>query len=226
MPNDSNKKPKYTKITSPRGVLVWPNLDKPDAFKDAAGNLKGEPKYKTRVRFLRSDAGKMLEALEAELANSMAQARLKLKEKPKKDKKGKPITEPTEGSAYKVDTDEAGNETGYVEINFSSKQKPAVFDAKGKPIDASKTLIWGGSEGKIAFCPAPYYNDALNEAGVVCYLNAVQVLKLVSKGTSTADQHGFGVEDDGFEATEDAAPAADGESAATDGQTTDDQEDF
>ena len=56
-------------------------------------------------------------------------------------------------------------------------QRPALFDSKKRPI-TNGTVIWGGSQMKVAYQLAPYYVPAIG-AGVSARLKAVQILKLV-----------------------------------------------
>ena len=77
------------------------------------------------------------------------------------------------------------------------EQRPAIFDAKGKPLQEAK--IGGGSKVKVAYELIPYYT-AIAGAGVSLRLKAVQVIDLVEfSGGASADAFGFG-EEEGYEA--------------------------
>jgi len=84
-------------------------------------------------------------------------------------------------------TDKAGNETGDIRFKFKLKaggvgdngewyQKPAVLDAKRKPMSGEK-LIGNGSRVKVAFNPSVYFVQGT--VGVTLKLDAVQVIDLV-----------------------------------------------
>jgi hypothetical protein len=99
-----------------------------------------------------------------------------------------------------------GNETGEVEFNFKQKaviktrrgpmeKKPAVFDAKGKPI-TDAVDVGNGSTIKVAYEPFPYYT-AMAGAGVSLRLVASQLINLQASGNDFS----FGVEE-GYEFSE------------------------
>ena len=139
----------YPKLTSFRGIFVWPKLDKPDygnkQFPDPDG------KFKTRLRGTLTNPA--VQAFIAKLQPlydaALAEAREKFKElKPETRKKLKDITE---NQLYTELLDaETEEPTGEIEFNFSRKAsgefkkgpkakqrwnaKLTVYDAKGKPM--------------------------------------------------------------------------------------------
>ena len=129
--------------------------------------------------------------------------------KAKKENPGKKIKE---GDVpYSVNDD-----TGKVTVRFKLKakvtpkqgdpfeQRPALFDAKGKPIGPD-AKIGGGSKVKVAYELVPYYT-AIAGAGVSLRLKAVQVIDLVEfSGGASSEAYGFG-EEEGYEAED--TPAA------------------
>lgn len=186
------KNPRYT---TPAGIAQYPYLTKPDT----KFNPDGE--YKISVEIPGAAAQDIVTFLDEQFAASVAKA--------KKENPGKKIKE---GDVpYSVDDD-----SGKVTVRFKLKakvtpkqgdpfeQRPALFDAKGKPIGAD-TKIGGGSKVKVAYELVPYYT-AIAGAGVSLRLKAVQVIDLVEfSGGASSEAYGFG-EEEGYEAED--TPAA------------------
>lgn len=185
------KNPRYT---TPAGIAQYPYLTKPDT----KFNPDGE--YKISLEIPGAAAQDIVTFLDEQFAASVAKA--------KKENAGKKIKE---GDVpYSVDED-----SGKVTVRFKLKakvtpkqgdpfeQRPAIFDAKGKPLMDAK--IGGGSKVKVAYELVPYYT-AIAGAGVSLRLKAVQVIDLVEfSGGASADAYGFG-EEEGYEAED--TPAA------------------
>jgi hypothetical protein len=185
------KNPRYT---TPAGIAQYPYLTKPDT----KFNPDGE--YKISLEIPGAAAQDIVTFLDEQFAASVAKA--------KKENAGKKIKE---GDVpYSVDED-----SGKVTVRFKLKakvtpkqgdpfeQRPAIFDAKGKPLMEAK--IGGGSKVKVAYELVPYYT-AIAGAGVSLRLKAVQVIDLVEfSGGASADAYGFG-EEEGYEAED--TPAA------------------
>lgn len=179
------KNPRYT---TPAGIAQYPYLTKPDT----KFNPDGE--YKISLEIPGAAAQDIVTFLDEQFAASVAKA--------KKENAGKKIKE---GDVpYSVDED-----SGKVTVRFKLKakvtpkqgdpfeQRPAIFDAKGKPLQDAK--IGGGSKVKVAYELVPYYT-AIAGAGVSLRLKAVQVIDLVEfSGGASADAYGFG-EEEGYEA--------------------------
>ena len=186
------KNPRYT---TPAGIAQYPYLTKPDT----KFNPDGE--YKISVEIPGAAAQDIVTFLDEQFAASVAKA--------KKENPGKKIKE---GDVpYSVDDD-----SGKVTVRFKLKakvtpkmgdpfeQRPALFDAKGKPIGAD-TKIGGGSKVKVAYELVPYYT-AIAGAGISLRLKAVQVIDLVEfSGGASSEAYGFG-EEEGYEAED--TPAA------------------
>lgn len=110
----------------------------------------------------------------------------------------------------KMDVDNEGEETGKVIIRPKMKakvkrkdgsvqeRKPVVFDAKGLKLK-NPPIIGGGSKMKLAITIQPYHMESTNEVGITFYLNAVQIIELVTGGERSAEGYGFGAEE-GYEA--------------------------
>ena len=106
---------------------------------------------------------------------------------------------------YKEVTNEDGTPTGQLEFKFKQNatidtkngpmdMKPAVFDAKGKPI-TEPVKVGNGSSVKVAYEPYLWYS-ASQGAGVKLRFKALQIIDLKEvTGGNNADGYGFGEED-------------------------------
>lgn len=182
-------KPKNPRYITPAGTAQYPYLTKPDT----KFNPDGE--YKISLEIPAADAVKTVEFLDEQHEASIAKA--------KKENTGKKIKE---GDVpYSVN-----EETGAVTVRFKLKakvtpksgdafeQRPAIFDAKGKPLGA-EVSVGGGSKVKVAYELIPYYT-AIAGAGISLRLKAVQIIDLKEySGGAGAEAYGFG-EEDGYEA--------------------------
>ena len=186
------KNPRYT---TPAGIAQYPYLTKPDT------KFNSDGEYKISVEIPGAAAQDIVTFLDEQFAASVAKA--------KKENPGKKIKE---GDVpYSVNDD-----TGKVTVRFKLKakvtpkqgdpfeQRPALFDAKGKPI-GTDAKIGGGSKVKVAYELVPYYT-AIAGAGISLRLKAVQVIDLVEfSGGASSEAYGFG-EEEGYEAED--TPAA------------------
>lgn len=213
------------KIITPTGVAVYPNLNRPDTKFDAAGvydcRLRLDPEdaaVKSLVSTLEKLRNEHYETLKAELIEKKKSA--KAKQLKKRD-------------VFTPDVDKEGEETGLIVLKGKMKatgkrkdgtpwsRKPTIFDAKGKKLDNPPT-IWGGSELKMAATARPYLMESSSEVGITLYLDAVQIIKLVSGTGQSADDFGFG-EEEGYEA-DDAETFPEGSEGGTEGD--DDKDEF
>lgn len=200
-------KPKVQRYVSPAGTAQYPWLNKPDTKFNPDGEYKCNLEIKDP-----QEIAKITSFLDEQHEASVAKA--------KKENAGKKIKE---GDVpYSLN-----EETGTVTVRFKLKakvtpkngepfeQRPAVFDAKGKPTKDAK--VGGGSTLKIAYEIVPYYT-AIAGAGISLRLKAAQIINLVEfSGGAGADAYGFG-EEDGYEAEDN--------SAESNGFTEDNEEDF
>lgn len=199
MPEKKTKAPVYT---TPAGEFVWPWLNKADDRP-----IKGKPQtpaYKLNLRYPANAPAwlklkeKIDELVEASFDKAVA-------ENPKKKKLI------VRAYPYSMDTDDDGEETGYVTFklkqNASFKDKRtgdvraanvALFDAQLRPIDRAKVMIYGGSTGTASFSTRPYLVDSTNGAGISCDLKAVQVLNLVTSSQRSGESYGF-AKSEGYE---------------------------
>lgn len=194
-----------TKTRAPRfvtdtGIAIYPYLIEPDTQFNADGE------YKVKLRLspdskVYDEKRKALTDIQSFIDEKMTAAL----EKAQQENKGK-IKEAD--APYTID-----EETGEVLVNFKLKakgqtrdgkefeQRPALFDAKGKPFDGES--IWGGSRIKISFEVVPFYTKLIG-AGVTMRLKAVQIIELKAGGSGgSADSYGFG-EEEGYESEDEA----------------------
>lgn len=217
----ADKPAKKPTIVTPKGIAKFPYLNKADfKFKPEYGE------YKTALILSAKDAAPLIDMADKALAEALAGDKFiaAIKERAVENKKLKAKGKDELGKVpqnlpYTVLTDDAGEETGEVEFKFSTAaggknkktdevwtRKLKLFDAKKKPVTEN---IWSGTEMKVAFSVGPYFINAKVGGGSKFYLEAVQVLNLVSGGDGkNAEGYGFG-DEDGYEAG-DAAPASDG----------------
>lgn len=192
----ATKQPRYT---TPKGTAKYPWLSTPDTKFNPDGD------YKVTLSVPVAEADTIMQFLDEQLAASEALA--------KKNNPGKKVK--VADAPYKID-----EENGTLEISFKLKarvtmqngdsfeQKPALFDAKGKPL--TDVNVGGGSKIKVSYECVPFYT-ALIGAGISLRLRAVQVIDLVEfTGGADAGAYGF-EEEDGYAAQSDSSPFNDGE---------------
>ena len=206
---------KAERFVSPKGTASYPHLTNPDT----KFNPDGE--YKVSLIVAGDDASKVVNFLTEK--HKAAVAQVKKENARKRVKEGDlPIIE---------------NDDGTVTFKFKMKakvipkkgdpfeQKPALFDAKGKPL-TGETKVGGGSTIKVCYEVVPYYT-AIAGVGISLRLKAVQVIELkeYSGGGGNAESYGFG-EEEGYEADdEDNAPPFDTDETIAGGDTGGDDED-
>lgn len=197
----TEKKARNPRYVTQVGVAIYPHLVEPDT----KFNAEGEYKVKLRLSpdsVITDAKGKRVADVQSFIDEMMAKAL----EKAQQENKGK-IKEAD--APYEIDED-----TGDVLVNFKLKatgktrdgkeftQKPALFDAKGKPAEVKG--VWGGSKIKVSFEVVPFYTKLIG-AGVSLRLKAAQIIELIAGGNGgSADSYGFG-EEEGFEAEDEAA---------------------
>ena len=202
------KKPRFT---TPKGTAQYPYLTKPDT------KFNPEGEYKVKLELDAADAGELISFLDEQVELAVEKAKKDPKNAGKKIKVG--------DAPYSVN-----EETGKASISFKLKakvttksgetfeQRPAIFDAKGKPI--TDVNIGGGSKVKVAYEVVPFYT-ALVGASISLRMKAVQVIDLVEfSGGASAEGYGFG-EEEGYEAEDNSA-----ESNGFNSETEEDNKDF
>jgi len=194
------KRKKLPQFTSPRGVFVYPWINKPDTKFNADGE------FRLKLRVSEDDAATIIKQLDKAHADAVVEAKAKLKAEGKPTKNMKIADKP-----YTLELDKETEEpTGHVLINFKQKAKGKnkttgeeftrtipIWDATGK--NKVTKNVFGGSEGKVAYEIQPYYTAQVG-AGISLRLKQVQVLKLVA---GNGEQSAFGAEE-GYE--EESAP--------------------
>lgn len=198
-------------FTSPKGVLIYPHLLKPDTkFNKEGGDYKAKlkPLDNAAADSLREKIDQAteqaVEKSKAELLEKAEQETDKAKAKKLRDKAAKigPQDPP-----YAHD-----EETGATVFSFKLKaqgktkegkaftQKPHLYNSVGQPIKGV-IKVGGGTVAKIGFELVLYYNAANNVAGVSLRLRACQIIELKEFGETDASVFGFGEEEGGFAGT-------------------------
>jgi hypothetical protein len=198
------------KAISPKGIAVFPWLNKADT------KWKPEGEFKVTLRLSGDEAEAFKATVDERTNRALEAAKAELLEAAKGDGKKlaatkRAVEEMKPVAPYKPAYDDEGNETGDLEFAFKTKavikdRKTGATRPKVLPIfDAKRNVVndnvWGGSVIKVAFEYMPYYNPATKTVGVSLRINAVQVLELVSSSGGSATSFGFD-EEDGFEATD------------------------
>jgi hypothetical protein len=159
------------KITSPKGVAMYPWLTRPDT------KWSPEGVYKISVS-VPSDSKEVQEFCD------------KVREKFTDEFGTKKIAK----AIFPFKEDEEGNTI----ITFKSKKAPRLFNSKGQPVKNTEDLkIGGGSIVKVNASINPY--DKGINTGVALYLNAVQIIELVEFGSKSLfgdEGEGFAGEDE------------------------------
>lgn len=232
----ADKKAKLPIYQTPVGTAKYPNIVKPRAKYQREDDFKkgviGSGEYSLKLILSGAEAAGLAEKIDAAAAAALEQARADAKN-PKEAKEYKLAT-----PSYKAEVDDDGEETGNTTFNFklpstiksksgdAIKLRPALFDAKGKPLTNPNLNVGGGSKVKLAFEMRPFAIKGPVGAGVSLQMKAVQIIELVEwNGEKDAKGYGFG-EEEGFdssalpvdetpaetpERTDSEAPQADGE---------------
>jgi len=185
---------KLPSFVTPAGIAQYPRLNVPDTKFVPEGN------YSVKLEFTGDEAQELSAFLDTKMQESFAEAK---KENPAKKVK-------------QADAPYSWNDDGVLSVNFKMKasgttkdgkawnRKPALFDAKGKPLDVGLT-VGGGSKLILSYTPAPFYTVLIG-AGLSMRLEAVQVIELKEGGSSqSSESFGFEVRD-GYEAKESTTP--------------------
>lgn len=208
---------------TPTGTASWPRLSEPDT------KFKAEGEYSIKLKLSGSAAAELNAVIEEAHTASFEQNKKAIAEAKAKEKNPKKRAEIKERADLPCkEVYENDEPTGEFEFNFKMKasgvskktgkpwtRKPAVFNAKGRPLPADEIAkVGGGSDVKVAYEITPFYTAALG-AGVSLRLEAVQVIAIKSFTDRSAGAFGFGAED-GYDGTEDAAAAGFGDTTVDD----------
>lgn len=216
---------KKTKLMSPKGVAVYPRLNRPDTKYNEHGT------YSCDLRLeMTADTKKLLKAITDEYKSHTGT------EHPKK-----PVRKDKEAVFYFDQNEDGSYVLDYVTLKLRAKnvivkktgeiwdRKPKLFDARGIPV-AVDIKIGGGSGVKVAF---EIDNGTIQKSGdkfTRLIPTAVQIIDLVEYGDG-GDAASFGFdEEDGFE-TPEATTSGNTETTKNNGTetqsgNTDSEEDF
>lgn len=224
----TEKRKKVVTGVTPKGVAVWPHLNKPDFGTEKFPIPDGA--WKVTLRLPVDVAQKLIDKLTPIYEAWVNECEKNFK--PTKARKKFSANEPPWGVAYiRNEEGEDVADEDYVDFKFKSSYrvknkdgsirliKLDFFNAKGKPISGKVPDIWGGSSISVAYSVNEY--DAPIGTGISLRLNAVQIIEL-RQSIRDASSYGFSEEDGYDEEGEEDAPFED-ESGEED---TDEQEDF
>jgi hypothetical protein len=187
----------YPKITTPRGVLVYPHLVEPDTK-----FVKPDGEYHTKFA-LQADSEEA-----AVLTNRLDEIMEAYIEENPDELNAAKLKKALRADLYEEEVDDEGEETGRIIFKFKLKakvttknkswdQKPRLFDGNAQPVTGDVNP-WTGTEAKISAEVFPYYMETTKSFGLSLRCQAVQILKLVQGGGASADDFGFGAEEDAF----------------------------
>lgn len=180
-----------TKFVTPKGVAVWPHLNKPDTKFNAEGE------YTCKLRLPMAEADELI----AKLEKFRDEYKLQAQEQDPK------IARYSLADVYEEEVDDQGNPTGHAVFKFKQKaviktrkgdtirMKVALFDAQRQPTSAQ---VGGGSVIKVAGVAFGYAMPTTKMVGISLRPEAVQIITLAQRGTSAEAL--FEVED-GFTAS-------------------------
>jgi hypothetical protein len=194
--------------TTPKaGKFIYPRLNGAPDFKF---NKLGV--YSTKFEQAIIDGQALIDEIDAAMEGALVEAKEKYAIAKQeysalgKNKNGKkPPTEPKMVDKPYFTDDENGVVTFTFKMTASGEskktkqkftQKPALFDAKGKPV-VTDIKIGTGTTGKISYEVVPFVSPL--GAGASLRLKAAQIIELVEWGSGNAEHFGFG-EEEGFSA--------------------------
>ena len=216
MADDKKKRPE--KIITPKGVAIYPWLNKPDT------KFKEEGEYRVKLAVTDDDAVALTKKLKPMYDAAIKAAKANPKNKNKKVK--------VQDEPWSAELDDDSNETGRILFSFKRKAsgvskkdgkpwsiKPDLFDAKGNKL-AADAQVYGGSIIKVSFTAEAY--DTPIGAGLSLRLEGAQVIKLVESQGRTASAYGFSDESDDDDADTNADDDTDGDGGDDDTDSGDD----
>lgn len=212
----TQKRPANPKLISPKGTFVWPKLVEPDYGTKEYPKEDGE--YSVKVQFDSSDPtfakfkakiDKLHEAAvekgEEEFGELKVATRKKLGQvtvnEPFNEIYDEETEEPTGMVEMKVKMKASGEIRKGPRAGKTWKRKPDLFDAKGVKLPTKGLNIGGGTVGKVSFTVRDYFIPATGACGLTFMLEGAQIIELVSFGSKSASDHGFG-EEEGFSASD------------------------
>lgn len=214
MAEEKKKFADRVKVSTLKGIAVYPKLNKPD---------EKYGKFGTKILLSAAAAQPLIDIIEPMLAKQMAETKAQLEENVK-EAKGAALVKAKKALAdldfcdkpYKEHLDkDSGEPTGEFVFNFSMKpeykdrktgnvvqQRPKLVDSKGTELDPTQVNVWGGSVIQVGGFYSPFYTAV--GVGVSGRLAQVRILKLVTgNGGGDFEYDESEDEEDGF-----VAPAA------------------
>jgi hypothetical protein len=157
-----------TKYVSPKGAAGYPKLTRPDT------KFKAEGEYSTALTLDEKDGKAFLETLKQACIDEVGNKAAQTAKYPCKIEEGK------------------------YTFKFKSKNKPKLYDSKGKPITAEDLNIGSGSVLKVAGSMS--FPKVQGVQYVSLYMNQVQIINLVEYSSSPfgEEEGGFTAEDSSF----------------------------
>lgn len=197
----ASNKPKRINFITPKGIAIYPWLNKADTKFKSAGEYRVSMVLPADAAVKLSKDGEPVnlkdmidEQVAAQVSVANEQLKSDLAEATDGKKKAaikKAIIEMKSTHPYKEAVDSEGEPSGDYEYTFKSNasykdaktdeiksRKINMVDAKKNPTDVS---VFGGSEIRVACEVFPYYTSIAG-AGVSLRMNSVQVINLVSGG--------------------------------------------
>lgn len=216
-------KPKRQRYTSPKGDALFCHVVEVDYGTDQYPDAKGS--YNITLALDEDDAARLDTLLASEVDTARAHAEAQFDGlKPASRKK---LGEVKFNEPGPEEYDKEGNPTGRRLFRFKTaafyekqdgtrhQRRVPLFDAMQQPVALQEEPGYG-SLIRVAFTCAPYFVDGQGMGGLSLYLDAVQIIKLVKRGERSAEDYGFGAEENGFcgedvaaASPEPAAPVAD-----------------
>jgi len=190
-----DKKYNRVRLTSPKGVAMYPKLNRADT------KFNEDGVYSTKLLVSKEEATSFVQSVK-QLLKEYYEETCKQQKKNKLKLADYPWKENEDGDKLEINFKlPAKVKTKNGEI---IEMRPALFDSKGTPCDK---LIGGGSTIKIGCEASPWFVPALG-VGVTLRLRAVQVidLKEPSSGGSSFESFGFSSEEEGFVAQGETFP--------------------
>lgn len=220
----ADAKQKKPKMTSPRGIFIFPKLSEPDYGNDSYPKPDGEYSVQLELDAENPKTKAFLAALEPhyKAALQMGEEEFKKMKVETRKKLGAVKANDLFTTLYDQETEEP---TGMIRFKFAMKasglrkkdnkpwsREPALFDARGAAINPKKKpQIWSGTEGCVSFEIGPYFIPGTGAVGLKLALEAAQIIELSSGNVRSASQYGFGAHDDGFSQSDYVAPEGDDE---------------
>jgi hypothetical protein len=216
----------YPKLVSPKGVAIYPHLNKAD-------DKFGDPVFKVSLRISEEDAQdfitkvqEILDTLKSGKCTMLRPDDAKRLAQGVKNKKLKPADE-----AFVAEHDKDGNETGNILLKFKAsgeykdkegnvkKRSIRFIDGARQPIEKAPD-VWGGSILRVRAQLMPWVN-AKFEYGVKLAIDLVQIIELKTGGSGYVNTDGFD-DEDGYSSAGSAGKASDegseGSSGASDSE--------